>query len=364
MKPSKIGRFLQLLAGEADGQAAAVGMFHYVMMVEAMYLQMMTVYHLHNEDMPGMMEQLETFTDHAQSLMRTMSAELGLERVARQWRHGSVTYREITGLAQMIVSAADSVHQLVPFLSEENINRRALSLEQPGEERLFYPGPLWFACQAGELELARVLLSRGADINQAAFTPGGHALSCLSVAAGGGHHQLVQLLLSLGVRTNLGCSLARPCQEGDSDMVALLLGAGEDPNTPQFEGKTPLYLARQAGHLEVAELLVKAGADTDMADILGEIEEDRQREEQREEEEALQRQQEQERQAEEETRRKTEPRTIRATSMTAELKEVRDRSKAEITANLLHLESFFLTYGSFISNFPSYFQYDLTSRNK
>ena len=315
-----------MLASEDDGETASLGMFHYVMMVEAMYLQMMTVYHLHNEDMTGMMEQLETFSDHAQSLMTTMSGVLEVERVVRQWRHGSVSYREITGLAQMIVSSAGSVQQVLPFLSEETINRRALSLETAPGELLYYPGPLWLACRAGELELARLLISRGANINQAAFTPGGFPLSCLTVAAEAGHLQLVQLLLSLGARTNLGSSLAAPCQGGNLEMVALLLSAGEEPDTPQFDGKTPLYLAREAGHHAITELLVEAGADTHLADALGEIEEVRRRETQREEEEALQRQLEEKRQEEEETRRKTEPRTIRATSMTAELKEVRSFS--------------------------------------
>ena len=104
-------------------------MFHYVMMVEAMYLQMMTVYHLHNEDMPGMMEQLETFTDHAQSLLKIMSGELEVERVVKLWRHEAVTYREISGLAQLVVSAAGSLPSMIPFVSDENINRRILSLE-------------------------------------------------------------------------------------------------------------------------------------------------------------------------------------------------------------------------------------------
>ena len=313
-----------MLVSEADGENAAVGMFHYVMMVEAMYLQMMTVYHLHHEDMTGMMEQLETFTEHAQSLMKTMSAELEVEAVAREWRHGAVTYREITGLAQLVVSGrAGCVEARMCLVSSEKINRPILSLQPDGGQLLYYPSPVWLACQAGHLELVQLLLSRGANINQAAFTPGGYPVSCLTVAAEAGHVQLVQLLLSLQVRINTGCSLAGPCREGDLQMVSVLLQAGEDPNTPQFDGATPLYLARQAGHRAIADLLVEAGADTNIADILGEIEQDSLRQREREEEEALQRELEDKRKAEEETRRRTEPRTIRATSMTPELKEVR-----------------------------------------
>ena len=316
------------MVSEADGENAAVGMFHYVMMVEAMYLQMMTVYHLHHEDMTGMMEQLETFTEHAQSLMKTMSAELEVERVTREWRHGAVTYREISGLAQLIVSGEpDSVEARIGLVSSESLARPVLSLQPDGGERLYYPSPVWLACQAGHLGLVQLLLSRGANINKAAFTPGGYPVSCLTVAAEGGHVQLVQLLLSLQVRTNIGCSLAGPCREGNLEMVSVLLQAGEDPNTPQFDGATPLYLARQAGHQAIAHLLVEAGADTKIVDALGEIEQDSLRQKQREEEEALERELEEKRKAEEETRRRTEPRTIRATSMTPELKEVRKNFK-------------------------------------
>ena len=82
MNPQKIGRFLALLSEEAGGDMSAVGMFHYIMTVEAMYLQMMSVYHIHNEDMDSFVQQLEMFTDHAQKLIKIMSGILKLDQEA------------------------------------------------------------------------------------------------------------------------------------------------------------------------------------------------------------------------------------------------------------------------------------------
>ena len=81
---------------------SAVGMFHYVMTVEALYLQMMSVYHLHNEDMDGFVEQLEMFTDHGQKLIKMMSAILKLDEEAQEFEHADSTYYGITGFCQVL----------------------------------------------------------------------------------------------------------------------------------------------------------------------------------------------------------------------------------------------------------------------
>jgi ankyrin repeat protein len=47
---------------------------------------------------------------------------------------------------------------------------------------------------------------------------------------------------------------------GHRDMVAWLLGHGVDnPNAPNFEGKTPLAVAEEKGYTDIAELLKQHG---------------------------------------------------------------------------------------------------------
>ena len=51
MNPQKIGQFLDMLSNEYEDVMPAVEMFHYVLTIEAMYLQMMTTYFIQSEDM-------------------------------------------------------------------------------------------------------------------------------------------------------------------------------------------------------------------------------------------------------------------------------------------------------------------------
>ncbi|HTT22038.1 MAG TPA: ankyrin repeat domain-containing protein [Candidatus Sulfotelmatobacter sp.] len=67
-------------------------------------------------------------------------------------------------------------------------------------------------------------------------------------------------------------ALAVASQYGHTEIVALLLDAGEDPNRFNPVGghshSTPLHQAAGNGHLEVVKLLVARGARTDVKDIL------------------------------------------------------------------------------------------------
>lgn len=64
--------------------------------------------------------------------------------------------------------------------------------------------------------------------------------------------------MSLGL-TNL----YYPCLEGYSDVVHLLLEAGEDPSARSFHGLFPLYVAAEMGHFEIVQDLIEHGAEID-----------------------------------------------------------------------------------------------------
>ena len=102
MNPQKIGRFLAMLSEEEGGDMSAVAMFHYIMTVEAMYLQMMSVYHIHNEDMDGFVEQLEMFTDHAQKLIKIMTGILKLDQEVEEFENDGCIYYGATGFCQVM----------------------------------------------------------------------------------------------------------------------------------------------------------------------------------------------------------------------------------------------------------------------
>jgi ankyrin repeat protein len=94
--------------------------------------------------------------------------------------------------------------------------------------------PMMLASLKGQLELARKLIERGADVNKTGWTP-------LHYAATNGHLEIMNLLL-----------------ENYAYIDA------ESPN-----GTTPLMMAAQYGTAEAVKLLLEAGADSTLKNQLG-----------------------------------------------------------------------------------------------
>jgi ankyrin repeat protein len=78
---------------------------------------------------------------------------------------------------------------------------------------------------------------------------------------------LIAVHADVNFKQNEGVTaLHEAAQSGDADTVRMLLDAGADPNARTgtlddgSTGKSPLDLARKAGHEEVAALLLARGA--------------------------------------------------------------------------------------------------------
>ena len=119
------------------------------------------------------------------------------------------------------------------------------------------------ASMDGHVEVARLLLDSGAQVNM----PADSFESPLTLAACGGHVELAMLLLERGanieeVNDEGYTPLMEAAREGHEEMVGLLLSQGADINAQTEETQeTALTLASCGGFLEVAEFLIKAGAD-------------------------------------------------------------------------------------------------------
>ncbi|XP_035225607.1 ankyrin repeat domain-containing protein 17-like, partial [Stegodyphus dumicola] len=122
------------------------------------------------------------------------------------------------------------------------------------------------ASMDGHVEVARLLLDSGAQVNM----PADSFESPLTLAACGGHVELAMLLLDRGanieeVNDEGYTPLMEAAREGHEEMVALLLSQGADINAQTEETQeTALTLACCGGFLEVADFLVKAGADIEL----------------------------------------------------------------------------------------------------
>eukprot|EP00435_Cladocopium_sp_Y103_P033658 s917_g8.t1 len=98
--------------------------------------------------------------------------------------------------------------------------------------------------------------------------------SPLQMAAEHGHLEVARLLLEAKADLNDSHGDGRSplqiaCERGHVKVVRLLILAGVDPNGMGRYGRTPLQLACEHGHLETAQLLLRGGANINQKGTLG-----------------------------------------------------------------------------------------------
>jgi ankyrin repeat protein len=118
--------------------------------------------------------------------------------------------------------------------------------------------PLHFAAEFGQVEVARLLLGRGADPN--AVSMNDLRATPLHSAIAAGHRDTAGLLLALGASPNAiqhggVTALHLAAHNGDEAIVDMLLLRGADATRKADDGKTPVEVAQEAGHSALARLL-------------------------------------------------------------------------------------------------------------
>jgi ankyrin repeat protein len=121
-----------------------------------------------------------------------------------------------------------------------------------------WQSPAMTALQFGYLDTARALARRGA------------APDTLSAAAGLGLVDEARRRLPIADSKERHIAIALAAQHGNTEIVRMLLDAGEDPNRYNPDGwhshSTPLHQAIASDHADVVRLLVERGARTDIKD--------------------------------------------------------------------------------------------------
>jgi ankyrin repeat protein len=121
------------------------------------------------------------------------------------------------------------------------------------------------AAAHGDLETIRGLLKSGADVNSARAD----GVSALHLAAGAGNVEIARVLMTAGANVAASTVLlgTRPlhmaAENGHADVVGLLLAHGADPNAADRLGTTPLMLAARSGDAKTVTVLLDGGADPD-----------------------------------------------------------------------------------------------------
>ena len=122
--------------------------------------------------------------------------------------------------------------------------------------------PLSIACTNRNATLVRLLLDAGADAN--ASLPGGETV--LMTAARVGSLEALKALLARGANPNAQerrdqTALMWAAAEGHATVVRALIEAGSTINATLPSGFTPLFFAVREGHIDVVRVLLEAGAN-------------------------------------------------------------------------------------------------------
>ncbi|PAA67374.1 hypothetical protein BOX15_Mlig034082g1 [Macrostomum lignano] len=121
--------------------------------------------------------------------------------------------------------------------------------------------PLWCAAAAGQLEVVKFLIAKGANVNKTTCTNS----TPLRAACFDGHLNIVQLLvdskadIEIANRHGHTC-LMISCYKGHYDIVRYLLDVGADHQRQSTKGNTALHDAAESGNLRILKLLLDRGA--------------------------------------------------------------------------------------------------------
>lgn len=211
-----------------------------------------------------------------------------------------------------------NVEEVIEILEKLDSSERRTVLNSLAIDKIFVQGiadpypilisPLHFACGKGLAEIAKLLLSYGADIN---FHAGIHLPATpLHYSIHYGQTESVNFLLLEGANVNLApvrvTPLMHACSLSNIDIVRLLLmhnGIRIDASFSSTSGniRTALGVALHCGFLEIADLLIEAGATlseemirryrylVNQRDLYEQERAERQRQQEREREQKLQR---------------------------------------------------------------------------
>lgn len=140
--------------------------------------------------------------------------------------------------------------------------------------------PLIWAATRGDAEMVTVLLEAGAKVDALVSIPGAPSWSALTRAASEGHREVVGLLLAAGASA-AGSFQDRPLvgavRGGDPEIVRMLIGAGADAgegvtwesNSAGLVEMTPLEWAFDRKNNDIVQILEDAGAKPSNADLSG-----------------------------------------------------------------------------------------------
>ena len=118
-----------------------------------------------------------------------------------------------------------------------DINHGATIISRTTRKQVHHATSLWAACTGGHIDIVKLLIARGADVNKTTLTRS-------TPLRGASFHGFI-------------------------DVMRYLIKVGADINTPNCIGQSPLCIAAMRGEVEAVKFLVQNGANTDQHTING-----------------------------------------------------------------------------------------------
>ena len=132
--------------------------------------------------------------------------------------------------------------------------------------------PMYFAARHGNVPAVRALLKSGVDIDEEVLEGD---FTALQTAVAWQSPEVVKLLIDAGADVNkwdkLDVDVSMPAlhlaaENGNTTIAMLLIKAGAEVNLAEpLHGKTPLWFAVAEHHMPIVSMLVLSGADVDIA---------------------------------------------------------------------------------------------------
>ena len=224
----------------------------------------------------------ESYKNKARSVFREGIARDKLKLCFKRRYHGSDEAKILvsSGIVDAncrvaIQTEYDNLRSSTPLLcaaSAGNRNMAKLLLERGADPNLadsIWPRqtPLHQAACLGHKELMALLIKSGAEVNvydDFGATP-------LHKATYKGHKELIAALIKSGAKVNVSDNqgmkpLHKAAYKGHKDLTAVLIKSGAEVNVSDNKGKTPLHIAASKGHMEATRTLIEMGAEVNACD--------------------------------------------------------------------------------------------------
>ena len=162
----------------------------------------------------------------------------------------------------------DSISEYFRFFSYQLLDSSGPAISGTSRDNPYNePAPV-AACRAGDLGCLEREIQKDSSIVYRDYLSGktGNTVSLLVIAVAGRHVELTRLLIDKGADVNYALkdgstTLLYAAQRGLLEIARLLIDNGADVNQATNNGATPLYYAAQEGHREIVKLLLANDAD-------------------------------------------------------------------------------------------------------